>query len=98
MLRVSETPSKYRLRISGRGQTPVIVSTQPSLAVRVSSVLRGERGSKPAHVWNGSTLAFENPDGTMGEAVDLKGETGGIDNINGYILTSDQAQEDWENA
>jgi len=36
----------------------------------------GPKGDKPAHQWAGTKLAFENPDGTMGSEVDLKGEKG----------------------
>lgn len=36
---------------------------------------KGEKGDKPAHQWVGTSLAFENPNGVMGVAVDLKGDT-----------------------
>ena len=32
--------------------------------------------SAPAHHWNGSVLSFQNPDGTWGNGIDLKGEQG----------------------
>jgi len=32
---------------------------------------QGEKGDKPKHQWNGSSLRFENPDGTWGEERDL---------------------------
>ncbi|HNU95674.1 MAG TPA: hypothetical protein PKK32_01790, partial [Candidatus Paceibacterota bacterium] len=38
--------------------------------------LKGEKGDKPRHKWEGTKLRFENPDGKWGQAVDLKGETG----------------------
>jgi hypothetical protein len=38
----------------------------------------GEIGPKPAHEWSGTSLRFENPDGTFGMFVNLKGETGDI--------------------
>ena len=36
----------------------------------------GLKGDKPAHTWSGTSLSFENPNGTMGAAVNLKGDTG----------------------
>lgn len=38
--------------------------------------LTGPKGDKPAHEWNGTSLSFENPDGSMGESVNLKGQKG----------------------
>jgi hypothetical protein len=37
---------------------------------------QGPKGDKPAHDWSGTRLGFENPDGTWGNYVDLKGEKG----------------------
>jgi hypothetical protein len=34
------------------------------------------KGDKPAHRWIGTALQIENPDGTWGEPVDLKGQPG----------------------
>lgn len=36
----------------------------------------GPKGDKPAHEWKGSKLRFEQPDGTWGKFVDLKGPAG----------------------
>lgn len=36
----------------------------------------GKTGPMPRHDWKGTALRFENPDGTWGERVDLKGEPG----------------------
>ncbi|OQA32892.1 MAG: hypothetical protein BWY57_01619 [Betaproteobacteria bacterium ADurb.Bin341] len=36
----------------------------------------GEKGDKPKHEWKGTALRFENPDGTWGKLVDLKGDPG----------------------
>ena len=33
-------------------------------------------GDPPAHEWEGTALRFENPDGSWGQFVDLKGEKG----------------------
>jgi len=37
---------------------------------------QGPKGDKPAHEWKGTALRFENPDGTWGDAVDLRGPKG----------------------
>lgn len=37
---------------------------------------RGAKGDVPKHKWKGTKLSFENPDGSFGIAVDLKGDTG----------------------
>jgi hypothetical protein len=37
---------------------------------------QGEKGDPPAHEWQGTALRFENPDGSWGQFVDLKGEKG----------------------
>lgn len=39
--------------------------------------LKGEQGEIPKHQWSGTKLRFENPDGTWGKWVDLKGPRGG---------------------
>ena len=36
----------------------------------------GVAGAKPSHAWDGTKLQFENPDGSMGNKVDLKGLKG----------------------
>lgn len=36
----------------------------------------GVTGAKPSHAWDGTKLQFENPDGSMGNKVDLKGLKG----------------------
>lgn len=38
---------------------------------------RGPKGDKPDHRWQGTKLAFEKPDGQWGQAVDLRGASGG---------------------
>jgi len=37
---------------------------------------RGADGQAPAHEWDGTKLRFQNPDGTWGEWVDLRGKPG----------------------
>lgn len=41
-----------------------------------NSAWRDFRGPAPAHQWKGTELRFENPDGSMGAYVDLKGPEG----------------------
>lgn len=36
----------------------------------------GPKGDKPAHQWSGTSVKFENPDGTWGSLVNLKGQDG----------------------
>ena len=36
----------------------------------------GPKGDKPAHSWEDTALRFENPDGTWGELVELRGPRG----------------------
>ena len=53
----------------------------------------GEKGDKPAHQWTGTSLAFENPNGSMGMSVNLKGETkdyiaGSNINIDGLTISA----------
>lgn len=38
--------------------------------------LKGDKGDKPRHKWTGTSLSFENPDGSWGSPVNLKGEEG----------------------
>jgi hypothetical protein len=37
---------------------------------------QGPKGDKPAHQWSDTSLRFENPDGSWGSYVDLRGPTG----------------------
>ena len=37
---------------------------------------KGDTGPMPNHDWSGTALRFENPDGTWGDRVDLKGDPG----------------------
>lgn len=38
--------------------------------------IKGDRGNSPSHQWNGTSLRFQNSDGSWGAYVDLKGNTG----------------------
>ena len=44
-------------------------------------------GPAPAHIWEGTKLKFENPDGTFGPAVELKGTDGTSVTIKGSVDT-----------
>lgn len=46
-------------------------------------------GPAPAHEWSGTRLRFENPDGTFGDAVNLRGPRGRGINIRGSLATKD---------
>jgi hypothetical protein len=53
---------------------------------------RDGKDAKPsAHRWNGTCLSFQNPDGTWGESVDLKGKPG--ENIKGD--KGDSLEHEW---
>lgn len=43
---------------------------------RLIAEARGDIGPAPAHEWDGTRLRFQNPDGTWGEWVDLRGNPG----------------------
>ena len=52
---------------------------------------KGDRGPMPRHIWEGTSLSFEKPDGSFDEPVDLKGFNGWspeteIDIVNGRTL------------
>lgn len=48
---------------------------------------KGDKGDIPKHLWKGTSLAFENPDGTFGPLVNLQGIPGEIRTIvNGSSL------------
>lgn len=38
--------------------------------------LKGDKGDMPDHQWDGTSLQFQNPDGTWGNLIDLTGERG----------------------
>ena len=46
----------------------------------------GDKGDKPSHGWSGTSLRFENPNGTWGSYVNLKGDPGsnGTNGTNGF--------------
>ncbi len=37
---------------------------------------KGDKGDKPAHEWDGTSVRFENPDGSWGDLVELQGPKG----------------------
>ena len=44
--------------------------------LKTTPLPKGDKGDKPTHVWSGTSLAFELPNGVMGASVNLKGEQG----------------------
>lgn len=50
----------------------IIINNDPlNVELEVNYQQKGDTGSIPKHEWNGTKLSFENPDGTMGEEVEL---------------------------
>lgn len=48
------------------------------LARKTPKLKDGKPGKMPDHEWDGTKIRFENPDGTWGEWVDVKGNPGGV--------------------
>jgi hypothetical protein len=68
-------PGTYRLMVARQGfSSSFYFLFADSFDVTIGAV--GPQGEKPAHEWEGTALRFENPDGTWGDPVDLKGQTG----------------------
>jgi len=57
---------------------------------------QGPKGDKPAHEWQGTSLRFENPDGSWGQFVNLKGQdgTGAGDMLKSTYDTNDDGKVD----
>lgn len=57
---------------------------------------QGPKGDKPAHEWQGTSLRFENPDGSWGAYVNLKGQdgTGAGDMLKSTYDTNDDGKVD----
>ena len=57
---------------------------------------QGPKGDKPAHEWQGTSLRFENPDGSWGAYVNLKGQdgTGAGDMLKSTYDTDDDGKVD----
>ena len=57
---------------------------------------QGPKGDKPAHEWQGTSLRFENPDGSWGQFVNLKGQdgTGAGDMLKSTYDTDDDGKVD----
>lgn len=52
---------------------------------------QGPKGDKPDHEWVGTGLRFEKPDGTWGQAVDLRGQRGSRGGSGGASSQPDKA-------
>lgn len=73
---VTNQGSSYLSRIDGNKE---------SLTNASAWQLYAQAGSKPDHRWQGTSISFENPDGTYDPPVNLKGETGNVSYINFYV-------------
>lgn len=61
--------------------------------------IQGEKGDKPQHYWNGFQLAFENPDGSIGDYVNLRGEVGPPGSgVAAGLIPIQLTQGDWNGA
>ena len=54
---------------------------------------QGDKGDPPAHEWQGTTLRFENPDGSWGQFVDLMGKTPEISSDGDGTITIDGVKQ-----
>lgn len=54
-------------------KSPIIHNHDGAYWSKTTPLPKGDKGDKPAHVWSGTSLAFELPNGVMGVSVDLKG-------------------------
>lgn len=44
----------------------------------IPTIFKGDPGPRPAHSWSGTEVAFENPDGSLGPFINLKGDIGDL--------------------
>jgi len=62
------------------GENALVVNTgtdiEPILEFSIPKGDTGEKGDKPEHEWDSTLLRFQNPDGSWGDYVNLKGEQG----------------------
>ncbi len=85
---IAQSPSTLIEAHAAAAATLRMGNAQSRIVLEVLPLMRGTRGDKPAHMWDGTSLAFENTDGSFGAEVDLKGASGeGIDNYTGDPLT-----------
>jgi hypothetical protein len=67
----------------GAGQMFVLTTTDSPVVIGTSHLtfaLRQEVVRPPAYLWNGTSLSFQNPDGTWGAYVNLQGPVGPANN------------------
>ncbi len=55
---------------------PNIDVTDSEIDAPITQGEKGDKGDPPEHEWDGTSLRFENSDGTWGTLVDLQGPTG----------------------
>lgn len=79
-----EEEDNARLYVKGETQFSYLTDLSGAQGIKGE---RGEKGDKPTHYWEGTSLRFENPDGTLGEAINLKGEKGdrGLDGTGSVV-------------
>lgn len=81
-------PARYAGQIvsckEAEGDIFILSNTMDSWILAAQQGPPGEKGDKPSHNWNHTSLRFENPDGSWGSFVNLQGPTGppGLDGEN----------------
>jgi len=68
----SEFPYTFKNRIIGGFQADENLEIK-SLWDLKTNTPKGDKGDKPAHEWDGTSIRFQNPDGTWGGYVNLEG-------------------------
>lgn len=74
----SGSPSDPATTVEVRAHNEVTKGGIPLQAAPGAAGPAGPQGLAPAHVWQGTLLGFQNPDGSYGPYVDLKGATGDV--------------------
>lgn len=65
-----------RAELDAERQVAALLKARGAPGPRGPQGPQGPKGDKPAHEWQGTRLRFENPDGTWGDAIDLRGPKG----------------------
>lgn len=73
-------PARYAGQIvsckEAEGEVFILSNTMDSWILAAQQGPPGEKGDKPSHNWNHTSLRFENPDGSWGSFVNLEGPAG----------------------
>jgi hypothetical protein len=67
---------KHLTEKEAQNRAAFLASAKGDIGERGPAGIPGERGAVPRHEWQGTTLRFEQADGTWGKAVDLQGKPG----------------------